>query len=134
MSRAGSTSRVLNTPCRATRRDGQPCGGLALPSGPYCWAHEPGLAEERRLARVKGGKASASRVRLARLMPARLIPVWEKLETALEEVHEGTLDARQASAMAALAGALVRVLQTGEMEERLRRLEAQESGRYDGHR
>ena len=56
-------------------------------------------------------------------MPARLVPIWGQLETALTEVHDGTLDPRAAAAMAALARALVAVLQAGELEERLRRLE-----------
>jgi hypothetical protein len=47
------------------------------------------------------------------------------LASALEEVHSGALEPRQASAMAAVAGALVRVVQAGEMEERVRTLEAQ---------
>ena len=57
-------------------------------------------------------------------MPARLRPVAILLETALEEVHAGTLDPRQATAMAFIAGALVRVITSGEMEERMRALEA----------
>jgi uncharacterized small protein (DUF1192 family) len=47
------------------------------------------------------------------------------LASALREVHSGELEPRQASAMAAVAGALVRVVQVGEMEERVRALEAQ---------
>ena len=46
------------------------------------------------------------------------------LEDALGEVHRGELDPRAASAMASLAGALVRAITAGELEERLRALEA----------
>ena len=60
------------------------------------------------------------------MLPARLRPVADLLEKALEEVHEGQLDPRVATAMASLAGALVRVFQAGEMEERMRKLEQQE--------
>jgi hypothetical protein len=49
--------------------------------------------------------------------------VAERLERALNEVHDGELDPRAATAMASLAGALVRVITAGELEERLRRLE-----------
>ena len=48
-----------------------------------------------------------------------------RLERALTEVHDGRLDPRAATAMASLAGALVRVITSGELEERLRSLEAQ---------
>jgi len=56
-------------------------------------------------------------------MPPRLVPIYELLESALGEVHEGSLKAGQAIAMATLARALVAVLQAGEMEERVRQLE-----------
>lgn len=113
--------------CRAKRTDGTPCAALALPTGRYCWAHDPELAEQRRQARAKGGAATAKQARLAKLIPPRLIDVYDKLETALEEVHDGSLNPRAASAMASLAGAMVRVLTSGELEERVRRLE---EGRY----
>ena len=47
-------------------------------------------------------------------------PFWM---TPLGEVHRGELDPRAASAMASLAGALVRTITAGELEERLRALE-----------
>jgi len=49
--------------------------------------------------------------------------VYDALETALDEVHKGALEPRVGGAMAALAGAMVRVLTSGELEERVRRLE-----------
>jgi hypothetical protein len=49
--------------------------------------------------------------------------VYDRLETALGEVHDGTLKPGQAVAMAAVAPAMVAVLQAGELEERLRVLE-----------
>jgi hypothetical protein len=57
------------------------------------------------------------------LLPERLKPVAELLERALEEVYEGKMEPRSARAIAALSGALLRVIQGGELEERLRRLE-----------
>ena len=65
-------------------------------------------------------------------MPPRLVPVWDLLEAALGQVHRGELDARQAQAMASLAGAMVRVLTAGEVEERVRRLEEREKASQDG--
>ena len=51
------------------------------------------------------------------------------LEDALGEVHRGELDPRAASAMASLAGALVRAMTAGELEERLRALEGRGAGK-----
>jgi ribosomal protein S9 len=57
------------------------------------------------------------------------LPVYDKLETALSEVHEGGLKPQQASAMAALARAMVSVLTSGELEERLRDIESKLRGK-----
>jgi len=108
--------------CVGQRRDGSPCQAPAT-IGPYCIGHAPSLADKRQAARRQGGRNKARSVRLSKLMPIRLIPIFERLETALTELHEGTLDPRAGAAMASVAGALIRCLQAGEIEERLRRLE-----------
>ncbi len=59
---------------------------------------------------------------MEKLMPRRLRPVYDRLETALQDVHEGRLDVGRAKAMASVAGAMVRVLQAGELEELTRKL------------
>ena len=48
---------------------------------------------------------------------------WPSWRTPWGGVHRGELDPRAASAMASLAGALVRTITAGELEERLRALE-----------
>ena len=67
--------------------------------------------------------------RAGKLLPARLQPMVSLLEDALGEVHRGELDPRAASAMASLAGALVRAMTAGELEERLRVLEDRGGGK-----
>jgi len=67
--------------------------------------------------------------RAGKLLPARLQPMVSLLEDALGEVHRGELDPRAASAMASLAGALVRTITAGELEERLRALEDRGGGK-----
>lgn len=105
--------------CRAIRRDGSPCQGKPLADG-LCFAHSANAAANR----AKGGRNRSRAARSLKMLPERLRPVANLLTKALDEVHDGTLDPRQASAMAALAGALVRVIQAGELEERVRALEA----------
>ncbi|MCL5108784.1 MAG: hypothetical protein M1401_07965 [Chloroflexi bacterium] len=117
--------------CTATRRDGRPCAAQALPSEPYCWAHSPTLAEQRQRSRAKGGRNSAKAARLRKLTPPRLLPVFDRLETALDEVHTGALDPRAATAMAALARALATLLTAGELEERVRLLEQRTGGEQE---
>ena len=61
-------------------------------------------------------------------MPPRLLATFNRLEEALEEVHAGVLPPARAQAMAAVAGAMIRVLTAGEMEERLRNMEERIEG------
>ena len=75
-------------------------------------------------ARRKGGHAKSRAEQTAKLLPARLQPKVALLEDALGGVHHGELDPRAASAMASLAGALVRAITAGKLEERLRALAA----------
>ena len=110
--------------CVSDRRDGEPCTAQAGTSG-YCIGHDPGAVEARR----KGGHGKSRAERAAKLLPARLQPMVSLLEDALGEVHRGELDPRAASAMASLAGALVRTITAGELEERLRALEAHGGGK-----
>ena len=104
--------------CTSLRRNGSPCTAKAGPTG-YCIGHAPGAQDARR----KGGHAASRAERAGKLLPARLQPMVSLLEDALGEVHRGELDPRAASAMASLAGALVRAMTAGELEERLRALE-----------
>lgn len=104
--------------CVAVRKDGQPCTAFAV-QGSRCVGHRPAAQAARR----KGGQASARSARLGKLVPPRLLAVYDSLELALGEVHSGELDPRAATAMASLAGAMVRVLTAGELEERVRQLE-----------
>ncbi len=116
--------------CHATRKDGQPCQAPAVSEG-FCFGHSPALAEKARQARTQGGRNKALAVRLRRLIPPRLAPVFDTLETVLDELHSGKLDPRIGSGMAAIAGAMCRLLAVGELEERVRQLEESSKNRSD---
>jgi len=81
--------------------------------------HAPELAEARREGSRRGGHGRSKAERARRLLPA----IFGQLEAALAEVHNGTLAPAQGTAMAALAGALVRLVEAGEMALRLEALE-----------
>ena len=121
------------TRCRATRKDGTPCRTPVVGDAPYCFGHDPAAAVKRTEARRRGGQNRATAKRLAKLMTVRLVPVREQLEGALGDVLADRLSPQQATAAAAVARALLAVLQAGELEERLRKLEEsqpQQSGRW----
>ncbi len=110
------------TLCQATRRDGQPCAMKAGEDG-FCFSHSPTAAERRRAGNALGGRNKATPKRLARLIPSSLRPTLETLFAALDEVHSGELDPRQASAMASLASAIGRLYETASLEQRLEAIE-----------
>ena len=92
--------------CRAIRKDGQPCTAPTLSDAGFCFAHDPDRAAERLAARQKGGQEHANRARLRGLVPPRLLSVYDTLEAALIAVRDGSLDPKQASAMANVARAM----------------------------
>jgi len=112
--------------CSAPKRDGTPCTTPVVGDGRKCWAHDPAMAEKRAEKRRLGGQNRSTAKRLSKIMPVRLVPVWDQLEQALADVLSGDLDPRQATAAAAVARALAVILQAGEVEERIRALEAQQ--------
>ncbi len=117
----------MDTPrCRGVRRDGSPCQAPphAVNAAGWCWAHSPENAEARRVARAKGGQNKATAHRVDKLVPASLRPTLATLLAAVDEVKDGSLTPGQASAMASLASSIVRLYQTGVIEERLAALEA----------
>ena len=107
-------SQTNKTRCSAITKRGERCQGTPRPSSNFCFAHDPSLAPKRKAARVKGGKNSSRVARLEKLMPSRLRPVFDVLEKAMQDVHDGSLDPRRATAMASLAGAMVKVAQAGQ--------------------
>ena len=109
--------------CRATKLDGERCRGNAVDDEGLWFVHSPQLAEQRREGAVRGGKGRTNLIRLSRMMPERLAPVYERLEEVIEQLHKGKLDPRIAHAMAAVARVMVSVVEAGELEQRLRELE-----------
>ncbi|MBX5493375.1 MAG: hypothetical protein IRZ14_19665 [Chloroflexi bacterium] len=116
-------------PCIATRQDGQPCRSFALPGSAYCYTHDPARAAERIEARRRGGQHTSKAHRFRALLPPRLVPVFERLEQAMESVEQGSISPSQAQALAALARAMVAVLESSELAERLKEIETMLEGR-----
>lgn len=126
MKRLPTVTNAGPTLCGATRSDGAPCQAVATRSG-MCMAHDPALREKAQEARRAGGHNSARARRLGKLVPPRLMAVYDTLELALGQVYKGEIDPRVATAMASLAGAMVKVLTSGELEQRVRLLEERQA-------
>lgn len=119
--------------CKSKTRSGEQCQCFALEDG-YCFAHSPIVEQKRRETRAKGGRNSTRIIRLQGLGPLRLRPVYELLEKALQEVHSGDLESKPATTMATLARAMVTVLKSGELEERVRKLESKNGGNHESRK
>ena len=101
--------------CKSSTKSGNPCRRKPRESG-YCFSHDPSTKDERDAARVKEGKNSSQAARLEELLPSHLRPMFDGLEAAIKELREGRLDPRQASALASLVGAMLKVIKAGEEE------------------
>ncbi len=124
------------TQCETIRATGERCRAQALPNRPLCFAHDPENRARAGDARRKGGHNRATTVRAARRIPKDMQELSRLLMEAVDQVHAGELDHRRATAMAALAGAVCRVHEIGELSlevQALReRLESQQGGKRWG--
>jgi hypothetical protein len=113
--------------CHGIRSAGGRCQGFAGKSG-YCFNHDPATTpQHRREAQRMRGPGN----RLVKMMPPRLRPVFEDLVSAMKDLRDNRITPSQATALSALATASVRVLMSGELEERLRALDAATAGDGD---
>jgi Family of unknown function (DUF5763) len=108
--------------CCATRKDGTPCTARARASG-LCFAHDASLQAKRNEARHAGGLAKSNTRRMLKLTPAGLRPVLDKLFAVLDGLEDGSVEPKVGTAMASVAGVIVRVYETAEMETRLKMIE-----------
>jgi hypothetical protein len=115
--------------CQFRKQDGKPCGANAQSGKKFCVFHDPSKAEDGRRARREGG---INRTRTAVVLPPQTptVPLRNQLEIAtflaetINQVRRGELDARTANTLGFLANTLSRVLDQGETEDRLARIEA----------
>lgn len=115
--------------CSATRkRDGKPCTAKARFDG-SCIGHREGAAEARR----KGGAATSNVAKLQRLLPTELQPTVEMLIQTMTAVRAGKVAPAVGTALASMANALIKVLDSGETSERLKAIEEKLDGGGDHH-
>jgi hypothetical protein len=119
--------------CIAKKKDGTPCTVLHLPDSKYCGYHDPRFAQQRRLASSLGGQARHHRHIKGEVVPVKLRSV-EALLSNIERViaESWALDrsiARNKAIIAALT-LLMKALEVGSLEERIRQLEEAVHG-YD---
>ncbi len=112
----------MNAPtCSSTRRDGTPCRATPTASG-RCFAHDAALQESTANGRRRGGQNKANARRAAKHIPADMKALASQLMEAISECYAGDLEPRRLTAMGTAAGAIVRIHEVAEMEQRLEEL------------
>jgi hypothetical protein len=109
--------------CKAIKADGTRCKGPPRADG-LCWAHSPELRAKAIDAKRQGGRARSNAARAKKQMSVDLQTIVKMVESSMAGVYKGTLTPPQGQALASLAGAWVRLHEHGELEARLRDLEA----------
>jgi len=112
--------------CQATRADGSACRARALPDSRWCFAHEPSLQGKATTARRAGGLNKANAVRAEKVLPRDLRPLLPLLVKGMMDVRDGNLEPARLSAMAAAAGAAVRLYSVVDADEIAARVAALE--------
>jgi hypothetical protein len=124
------TNEPTSERCNGETKKGGACPNLASPGRPYCLAHDPDRAEERRQRMAELGKGSAkARQAVAAKKVARRISlkttddIREALEVALGKVKAGEEGAvHRANATARLCGVALDILKDHEIEREVAEL------------
>jgi hypothetical protein len=115
-------------PCRALTNRGQPCRGQALPEGEFCLFHDPAHATEQAESRRLGGLRRKREILTRGAYELESLHTVEDIRRLLDIATLDTLGlensiARNRTLIAATMAAL-KLLELGELEERVRSLEA----------
>ena len=111
--------------CAYVHGSGKACGGFAIAGSAYCFAHDPGSAEQRDAARRRGGQAGrGTTVPESDVAVRSLADVVILVETTINDVRSGRVDVKIANAVGVLANVAIRAIERSDLEARLAALEA----------
>ncbi len=108
--------------CERVKPNGERCRAPALPDRALCWAHDPEYRAKAEAARRAGGQNSSTAARAGKYLSRELRGLADTLLTAIDQVHEGKLDPKRLTAMAAGASAVVRLHEVGELRLEVREI------------
>ncbi|MEE9441349.1 MAG: hypothetical protein V3V99_01625 [candidate division Zixibacteria bacterium] len=120
---------MKNPKCNHIKEDGNQCGAFAIGGRPYCWYHDPDLAEERsRVGRIGGKKSKiASTKVLTEDTPDVLITSAQDIEAlisvTISQVRRGDIAPNVSNAITLLINSWIKIREVCDIEDRLKRLE-----------
>jgi hypothetical protein len=123
---------VRRPTCQATTAQGKPCPSFPMPESTFCFLHDPAHAEAAAEARRLGGMRRKREHTVASIYEVGLLTSVAEIRRLVQIVTVDTLGlengvARNRTLLAAAVAAL-KLLEVGELEERLRALEAAVKG------
>jgi hypothetical protein len=115
--------------CTHIHPDGRRCGTSAITGSKFCFWHDPAKAKARSDAGRKGGRKS--KIASVKVLPEETPDVKVKcpddlrqlLVDTISQVRRGDMAPAVANSVAILTGHLLKVMEVGEFETRLRRVE-----------
>src|SRR5580700_3503755 len=114
--------------CQGTDKSGMPCTAWALKGGTHCYFHaNPEKVSE--LGRRGGEAKGPGGARYAERSLKTVDDVTALLGDTIKDLGMGLIDPKEATAVGYLAAGMLKALQQGDIENRLRALEAVEGSK-----
>lgn len=110
--------------CTATRKDGSRCQAWASKTTGFCPLHGPNASQ----IHVDGGLSKTRAHMLETRMNPKLKDIVQLLGMAAKQVHSGQITPAQGSSLASIATALIKAVESAELEMRLAVLEVRLKG------
>ena len=111
--------------CTGVNRDGRPCSAQPQPGQRVCIWHDASRAQDRAIWRRQGGHGKSNAARAAKRLPADVKDTLSVLLRTLGGLEQGDVEPARATAIAAVARAIILTHETSELEGRLSALEGQ---------
>jgi len=112
--------------CIATAKNSSPCKAPPLLNSDYCFFHDPGNSEVRKIANSNGGKRGKVST-LPTISPDLPLnsaqDILSLLSESINQVRRGDIDPRIANAVGYLSALVLKAREQYELEERIRKLE-----------
>jgi hypothetical protein len=128
---------VFRPRCVARRSDGQSCRMARLAGSQYCWAHDPANAEAAAEARNVGGLRRRREGTVAGAYEFEGLTTTEDIRRLLDVAAVDTLaldnSIARSRTLVAVALAATKLLEVGELEERVEQLETAVKAHRDQH-
>ena len=116
----------METRCKGTNRDEQPCSAHVYEGEEWCRWHDPSREADRAEWRRRGGKAKSNVARARRRMAGQVMSINDLdalLCAALQQVADGTMEPGVGTAMASMARTITGIRTASDCERRLADLE-----------